>query len=329
MPAGRHGRGSGLVRVDAIGASCPVCGRGKFCSITRDGGMVWCTRVESGDRRDYGYGEAWVHVLDTPARVDRAAMQRIALAREPANVETRDRIYRALLDALRLERHHRENLRARGLTDEQIDAGGYRSLPSEGRGYIARDLFESFGAALAGVPGFFQWPDGKWGITGATGLLVPVRDVAKGIEALKIRLDSAPPDGGRYRFLSSAGKGGAKAVSTLHAPVFASLVGARVIRVTEGELKADVATVLSDVPTVSVPGVGRWSLAVQAAEVLQPERVLVAFDMDRDTNVDVARAQRQLVSALRAKKFKVGVESWDPAFKGVDDYFSAQRKGER
>ncbi len=324
-PGGRPGTRTGLVRVDAIGAACPVCGRRKFCSVSRDGGMVWCTREASRDERDYGYGTAWVHVLDAPVRLDPEVLRRVSLAREPGSIALRDRVYRALLDALRLDRRHRDNLRGRGLDDEQIELGGYASMPQEGRGYVARDLFETFGDDLAHVPGFYQWDDGRWAIAGYSGLLVPVRDVAGTIEALKVRLDNPPPDGGRYRFVSSSSKGGAKAVSTLHVPMFGQAIGADEIRITEGELKADVTTALSGIPTLSVPGVEAWRLGLQAAEVLRPQRVRVAFDMDRDTNPAVARAQRALVTALRGAGFRVGVESWDPTLKGVDDFYSAQR----
>jgi hypothetical protein len=302
-----------------------VCGRSKFCSVSRDGGMVWCTREASRDERDYGYGTAWVHVLDAPVRIDPEALRRIALAREPGGIALRDRVYSALLAALRLDARHRENLRARGLDDAQIARGGYATMPQEGRGYVARDLFDQFGDELARVPGFYQWEDGRWAIAGYSGLLVPVRDVAGAIEGLKVRLDNPPPDGGRYRYVSSSSKGGAKAVATLHVPVFGAAIGADQIRITEGELKADVTTALSGIPTLSVPGVEAWRLGLQAVEVLRPELVRVAFDMDRETNPAVARAQRALVSALRGAGFRVGVESWDPAFKGCDDYFGALR----
>jgi hypothetical protein len=324
-PGGRPGTRTGLVRVDAIGSRCPVCGRGKFCSVSRDGGMVWCTREASRDERDYGYGVAWVHVLDAPVRLDPEALRRVALAREPGDIELRNRVYTALLRALPLDPRHRANLRGRGLDDEQIELGGYASMPQEGRGYIARELHERFDDDLARVPGFYQWEDGRWAIAGFAGLLVPVRDVAGAIEGLKVRLDNPPPDGGRYRYVSSSSKGGAKAVATLHVPLFGAVIGADEIRITEGELKADVATALSGIPTLSVPGVEAWRFGLQAAEVLRPQRVRVAFDMDRDTNPAVARAQRALVSALRGAGFRVGVESWDPAFKGVDDFYSAQR----
>ncbi len=315
------------MRVDAARVACPVCGRRKFCSVSRDGGLVWCTTVESRDERSYDYGTAWVHVLDGTQRIDRAALQRVALAKDPASIEIRDRVYRALLGALRLERRHRENLRGRGLDDAQIDAGGYASMPENGRGYVARDLEARFGDDLARVPGFFQWESGAWSIAGFSGLLVPVRDVTGAIEGLKVRLD-APVAGGRYRYLSSASKGGAKAVATLHVSLFAEALGAPVIRITEGELKADVTTALSGTPTLSVPGVEAWRYGLQAAQVLAEyglQTVRVAFDMDRDTNPAVARAQRELVTALRARGLRVGVESWDPAFKGVDDFFSARR----
>lgn len=41
-------------------------------------------------------------------------------------IETRDRVYRALLSKLTLASDHRDNLRGRGLTNEEIDRLGYR-----------------------------------------------------------------------------------------------------------------------------------------------------------------------------------------------------------
>jgi hypothetical protein len=43
-----------------------------------------------------------------------------------------------------------------------------------------------------------------------------------------------------------------------------------VIRMTEGELKADVATVLTGILTLSIPGVSAWRAVIRVLEQLQP-----------------------------------------------------------
>ena len=51
-----------------------------------------------------------------------------------ADADTLDRAYRMLLDDLQLSADHREALRKRGLSDEAIDAGQYRTLHREHSG---------------------------------------------------------------------------------------------------------------------------------------------------------------------------------------------------
>ena len=49
-----------------------------------------------------------------------------------ASIEERDKTYRAFLSCLTLSDEHRENFRKRGLSDEQIDELGVKSIPSCG-----------------------------------------------------------------------------------------------------------------------------------------------------------------------------------------------------
>ena len=68
--------------------------------------------------------------------------------------------YSMLLSYLTLSEKHREDLLARGLTDEQIEMQRYRSVPLFGLKSLTRKLQEK-GCMVEGVPGFYQDQDGK------------------------------------------------------------------------------------------------------------------------------------------------------------------------
>jgi hypothetical protein len=240
-----------------------------------------------------------------------------------------DAAYQVVLRNLRLDPSDRAGLRSRGLDDAAIDAGGYRTLPIEGRARLAKAVLEEVGEDSArAVPGIvWRTADdghGWWSLGGSPGLLIPVRDIDDQVVALKVRRRD-PCDGQRYLYLSSARVGGASALAALHVPVVHARTDAPLLVITEGELKADVATHLLGAPVVGLPGVGSYGLAVQLAGVLQPRRVAVAFDMDGLTNRFVTRASLQLVTALRSAGHEAEVWRWDPALKGIDDMLLAQR----
>jgi DNA primase len=75
-------------------------------------------------------------------------------------------------------------------------------------------------------------------------------------------------------------------------------------------LKADIATVLSDELTISIPGVTTWKTALPILEALQPETVLIAFDGDCETNPIVGRALNDIVEAIEYVGFNYEVETW-------------------
>jgi hypothetical protein len=175
------------------------------------------------------------------------------------------KVYTGLLRALSLSDAHRANLRKRGLTDEEIDKRKYRTLPLQGRAAIAKKLANTYDSEqLVKVPGFFvKKEDGKHWLTlaGAPGILIPVRDLAGQIVAIKIRADD-PGDGPKYTWLSSASYGGPGPSNRIHVPMFAG--DRSIVRITEGELKADIATALSNILTLSIPGVSSWRQVLPA-----------------------------------------------------------------
>src|SRR5262249_9885494 len=223
-----------------------------------------------------------------------------ASARVPcAAPVTLNHIYQGLLAALPLSLAHRQGLRQRGLTDNEIFLPHYRTLPLEGRAALAKRVVAWWGADVcAQVPGFHivkragrRW----WSLAGAAGLLIPVRNLDGNIVALKVRAD-APGDGPKYTTLSSATYGGPSPRAPGHVPLHRG--NGSTVRLTEGELAADVTTTLSGLLTVSIPGVAMWGKALSILKALRPQQVLVAFDGDWRTNAHVAHALGQAVFAL-------------------------------
>jgi hypothetical protein len=311
---------------------CPVCEHDSWCQVHREGTFALCKRVasERPPKENREGTQFWVHALagDAVWRARDLGPRPGSAPRAPA--AALDRAYRRWLARAGLAPAHRRALRARALSDAEIDARGYATLELRGRAALARALVDELGEDLArGVPGLYvREQDGRtwWTLAGSPGLLVPVRDLADQVVALKVRRDDAAAGQQRYLYVSSARHGGPSALPALHVPRFGGVVDD--VRITEGELKGDVITALSGVLTLAVPGVGSWGHALPALRELRARRVRVAFDADHRTNPDVARALLALVRALQAAGYAPVVETWDPAEgKGFDDVLAARARG--
>jgi len=274
-------------------------------------------------RQDKGGAEYWLYRLDGGALHQRPAVA-LPTPLRPARTDmgTLDRVYRALLDALPLASSHHQALRHRGLVDAEIRRRRYRTLPLQGRAARAKALVASLGTDLcAQVPGFYVAEQGGrrwWSLAGAAGLLIPVRNLDGHIVALKVRADISG-DGPKYTTVSSTKYGGPSPGAPAHVPLHEGTRG-NTVRLTEGELKADVTTALSGLLTLSTPGVAVWRKALPVLEALQPQRVLLAFDADWRSNPRVAHALGHAAFALAKAGYEVQIEDWEPALgKGIDD----------
>jgi hypothetical protein len=219
--------------------------------------------------------------LSQPAPSRATRSMDVSSAPSPADVATRDRVYHARLFHLALSPEHRANLRLRGLDDAHLQRGAYRSWQLRGRSAVAKHLVNQFGlATCASIPGFIQ-REGSGGrrygsLAGAPGLVIPQRDIAGRIIALLLRPDD--PTYGKYLALTSAKYGGPSPGSNIHVPCFVPVTLGADIRLTEGALKADVATALRGVLTLGIPGVAPWRMALKVLEQLQPKTGLLAWD---------------------------------------------------
>jgi len=296
---------------------CPICNKTSWCSITRDGSAVLCRRVETGSKKtkcDKNGTEFFIHQLGAELlRWEANAKKTERPSAICASVDELHLVNSALLSQLPLYQIHADNLRSRGLSDDEILFRGYRSFPRPVlRSVVAKKLYFEFGEILCSrIPGFyFPWIFGSEilpALAGAIGMVVPVRNLDQKIIALKIRSDSAEIN--RYSYLSSKRYGGPGPGAQVHIPLFRGNFDG-VIRVTEGELKADVATALSGILTVSIPGVSNWKPVLPVLKSLNATKVILAFDSDVNTNPHVARALVSLYRAIKSEGYTQEMESW-------------------
>ena len=249
-------------------------------------------------------------------------------SREPCSLRERHEAYSEMLSYLTLSDRHRDNLLERGLSEERIERNGYRSMPTtpEARRLLAKLVGLDY--RLPGLPGFYT-RDGQWTLAGPNGFLIPVRDPDGLIQGLKIRLDTEDAPNRKYRWLSSRDthlENGTRSYSWIH--VTGNRENKRAF-LTEGPLKGDVASFLADDALfVCTGGVNAIHGLKQTLQALNVTEVVEAMDMDQMTNphvrqaIQAMRREVQSIPGLRYSKY-----TWNPAYKGVDDYLLSRRAG--
>ncbi len=313
---------------------CPICGKPDWCSVSEDGTLATCRRIEAGcwkSKMDKAGVPVYLHRLvatrphpPLPPRPPGPEIPR-------AKAELLNRAYSALLATLPLLHVHREVLRNRGLKDAEIDRRGYRTMLVQGRARRASTLHQDFGNDLLSVPGFVVRQDRSGRpyltIAGSAGLLIPIRNLAGRIVAFLVRRDDTKDGEGKYSYLSSVRHGGPGSGSPVHVPL-GIIAPAETIRLTEGGLKADVAFALSGLPTVGAAGLA-WRPSLDALHALGCKTVRLAFDADALDNAHVARALADCHAALDSAGLAVELERWDKTDgKGIDDLFAAGKTPE-
>jgi hypothetical protein len=239
--------------------------------------------------------------------------QRQSQTRSPAaDPDTLHSVYGSLLHWLGLTDVHERWLEKQGLTDAHRIR--YRSAPDEkSRIAVTEYLTASYGIdVLVRVPGFDA---GGRLLTRYPAILIPCRDTAGRIVAIKQRLTGASKSG-RMRLLSSAPVGGPHAISTVHVPYGVGGQQHQTVWVTEGERKADVVWSRLGHPVVALPGASQWRQLVSVLSSVVVDRGSVVLALDLDDAGE--RATRGLYQVLTTAGYSVSVAVWSDG-KGIDD----------
>lgn len=337
---------------------CSICGKPDWCSRSDDGTVVLCRRVaEPGavSRSDKSGVEYHLHFNGSKPEkgkeFDPYALAEPELEGEPtryqypaAPPDDRDRAYRVFLAALDLRSSHRRDLEnRRRIPAEAIDVFGYRSFPTslEAREAAMKAVRQHCGSLdrLLRIPGFtvvelkqefaeiegemrFIGPHGevkkrKADIPRYDGTVVPVRDLQGRILALKIRLDD--DSAGKMRMFNCRTAEGSGLPLQVHVPLHPFIPTERV-RITEGEIKADVATMMTGTLTLGLPSAGAWRLALPILRELGTKVVVLAYDADASTKKGVAGPLARCALYLAERGYEVEVETWSYQLgKGIDD----------
>ena len=289
---------------------CPVCGKPDWCAFNST--IAICMRVESNKPIKNG---GWLHKLSEPLLTVAKDIEVETAVIAP--LEVRDKIYKAFLNLLTLSPEHKNELLRRGLNDEQIKS--FRSVPIEKPWFMCQKLIDK-GFELKGVPGFFRAPNKHggyyWTYKIKPGFIIPIEDKTRKIQALQVRLDK-PDSRGKYRLFSSLNK---KAGSCSGVPVHAAIpcrIKERRVWITEGRLKATISSQYLNAVVLGLISATTWRPVIEMLKSKRPE-VVIAYDMDQNSNIWVERAVKELTSELIENGHKVTIASWKGP-NGIDD----------
>lgn len=247
-----------------------------------------------------------------------------------ADIQTRDKVYRALLSKLVLSPSHRKDLLDRGLPEDLIERRRYKSLVGWESTQGICNLLLKEGYPLKGIPGIFQDKYDRWIFMTMPGFFIPIEDENGLIQGFQIRVDdnyrtlrnSQGNRLGKYINFSSTGKKkGCSSGALIHVavPENKNLKENRVW-ITEGPLKADIAAHYTNMPFLGVPGVSVYQQAAQKAEELGIKRTAVAYDMDLRENPHVQKAEIALMKELLKRGISAVPVNWHQEYgKGIDD----------
>jgi hypothetical protein len=298
---------------------CPVCGAKKWCGF--NGSIAFCMYESAGAIAEVPYRDGsgrigYIHSLEGAVDCRPAVLPDIPVVTETAPVDGRDRVYRDFLAGLRLEPLHRKDLHRRGLSDERIAERGYRSVPGMETSWAAIQRLLDLGHRLDGIPGFYLAQGRRrnyWTYLRPTGYFIPVHDAQGRIQAMQIRRDDASDGGGKYFMFSSGSRGGANAHTPAHVARPAVLNDRR-IWITEGALKADIASDRLSAFVVGAIGVDSWPQIIPVLQELGARSVVLAFDADEAGR----KVNWKAKITLESQGYAVAEASWEGA-KGIDD----------
>jgi hypothetical protein len=300
---------------------CPVPAHGDrdaslSVALGRGGVLFHCFGGCSADAVVQALGLDWPSLFGCGGGVESAARRELT----EEDRALRHRAYCRLGAMLPLEEADRQALLARGLSPAAVHFEMYRTLDPVACQNAAKRLLREFGEPLFTVPGFLKKGPGA-ALAVSEGLLVPQRDGDGRITACQVRTGR---EGRKYVCFSSSE---ASSGSVPHVPLGAWADCEGVVRITEGPLKANVASHLDpEVPTVAIPGVSAWRCVLPALWS-GVHTVRLAFDADWQSKGTVKRAMRDLWEALEGAGLKVELEVWpEREAKGIDDLLRAGKR---
>jgi hypothetical protein len=221
-----------------------------------------------------------------------------------------DEEYKKVLSVLELRPYHEEDLLKRGFDKDSIKRNEYRTLRKIDTPNIKSVLTSDIpGLKNLDVSNLFK------------GIIIPVRKQDKSIITFKIRRFSEGP---KYIYLSDKNN---STGAPVHFPLDFKINESKTVRITEGELKADLSTLLDKrFPTLSIPGITHWGKIIKFLNETDLDKVIISFDYKDVKEKDNIRYQ--LVNFIEHIPDKIipVLEYWDTDHKAIDDLLADNKQ---
>ena len=342
---------------------CPFCdSRKKPMNINPIKGVFRCNRCgESGSAVtlyakakgiDYDHAKA---ELKEQGLSQAVTVQNTKKEVEIAPLVVRDAMYRSLLSQTTLSIKHRLDLQKRGLSNADIERLGYKTVPVVGLSTIAEKCFSDmigdvfFNEELTAndihikmTPGFYKKSSeiGEYALVAKKdGYLIPVKTFDGKISCFQVRHNPLSEDAteeekenySKYTYLNSSFKSTGVSISGCENIHFTGFNGKipKEVYLTEGCLKADIASTLSKKAFIAVMGVNNVSQLPNVLKMLKKggcERINLCFDMDYQDKEQVKKALDTVAKMISKAKLDCKVCKWPSKYKGIDDYCLAKRR---
>lgn len=284
------------------------------------------------------------------------------------SLEERNRLYSHMGGLLHLDEDHLKDLKKRGLSDDFIEARGYKTLPSDwqSRYSLARRMLTD-GYNVRNLPGFYMDNHGDFTLKKfIRGYLIPIRSLNGQIEGYQIRKDNDKiryrthkdkagnvilgengkpkmyPDMKFYTLSSPKEPEGGVMHSVCHyaggyiwdedRQDLVPIIKKNSIKFTEGPLKADIFYFLTGEPILGNLGVNNINQLKNMLLKLKEyypniDTVEDCYDMDYLENSNVDNAVAATKKMIEELGFKYVRRTWNPKWKGIDDFALAYKKG--
>lgn len=252
-----------------------------------------------------------------------------------ADEDVLNETYRKLNSMLSLSDKHLKDLLGRGFHEDEVRDLEYKSyIPKYDNGinpliFEIPKKMESSGSTLKGVPGFYKTREKNvWRLPVLKpSILVPYKSYDNKIVGYQNRIDNEvlDEDENKYGWLSSNGKNeGCKISTRVHYATdflwdaekssFYPNISKGFILVTEGAMKADAAHVMGGVPLLALPGISSALKALKKElirlKAIGLKKVILAFDMDKIMNINVAEGLFNLKNIISEIGLEVEELSW-------------------
>lgn len=342
--------------------TCPYCHRLWKLNVNMEKGVFRCPACdESGNAaklhakmRNFSYKEALAELKNEDVSPQNNIKVVETKEVETASLARRNNVYCSIIKNGLCSKDQYNDLKHRGFNDEQMH--WYATIQSANANVNNKVNFCCEGTKqillednkFKGIPGIFgnckKNADGTentdWlflAFPKQAGYLIPVITHGKHneqmISCMQIRHFQGDT---RYSFFTSAGLKNGVNVSNcnkLHyTRNFWDSTGKmnvpETVNLTEGALKADVASVLSDRCFIAVLGVNNTKDLKNELQFLKKngcKAINVCFDMDYQDNPNVAKALAKVQKMILDAGLKIRNITWEKQYKGIDDYLLAQK----